>query len=122
MKAEEWTVGCTATAIVIDHGDFVSVTLHGLLTSIGYEELFRRLCARRFRRVAIILTTALLVAATCRSLAEAAGRSMPIDGAPEVIAVEAPTWRSVWARMHAEWLSVEGVSCSAAGQAAGPLA
>lgn len=113
MHQEEWPLD-SVTAVATEDMGHATITLHGILTTMAYEALFLRASARRLSRLKLVLPGDLLIAATCRSLAEAAGRGAPAEDGPLVIAIEAPSSRASWVCHHAALLLEEGLATAQA--------
>lgn len=108
MTQEEWPLS-SATAVVSREPDHITATLHGIVTTRCFELLFWRVNAARPRCWVLVVPDATLLAATVRSLADAAAVGTPIEGGAEQLIVRAPCWRSSWAAQLCAQLRAAGV-------------
>lgn len=108
MKEEQWSLG-PASARVLRMHDSVVVELRGVVTAQAYEALHMRLTREPARELCLIVSGGALLAATPRSLAEAAGRGTRIGDAGRVTLIVSRE-RLTWGRYHLIACRHEGLS------------
>lgn len=110
MEHEEWALG-TATATAIKGTCGLTVALRGVITAPAYEALHVRLARVRCRRRMLVILDDALLAATSKSLAEAAGRGTPVSQAKpaDAVIIAISPWRLEWAVQHCAQMTADGL-------------
>lgn len=111
MDKEEWALG-TATAHVVREADSITIALRGVVTAMAYEQLHMRLSRETARRRTIEIGAGAMLAATAKSLADAAVRGTPMlqVGLGYQVTLSVPSCRTSWAEVHCLLLADEGLS------------
>lgn len=113
-KNETWALG-TATAAIEREAGQLNVVLRGIVTAAAYEALHVRIererPPQRRHAIRLVIDDDVLLVATPKSLAQAAGRGTPADrtGPAFIITVAVPSWRLRWAVLHCLLLTGDGL-------------
>jgi hypothetical protein len=107
MQEEQWRLG-PAWADVLRMPGCALVELHGVVTAQAYEALHMRLSREPALDVRLIVGWSAVLAATPRSLAEAACRGTRVGDVGR-IALIVPPERRAWARHHQVACQHEGL-------------
>lgn len=110
MEHEQWALG-TATATAAKGHWGITVALRGVITAPAYEALHMRLARVRCKRRILVIRDDALLAATCKSLAEAAGRGTPLNHAKpaDAVIIAVAPWRLEWAVQHCAQMTADGL-------------
>lgn len=108
MQEEQWALG-PASAKVLRMPGCTLVELRGVVTAQAYEALHMRLSREPAPDLRLIIGWSAVLAATPRSLAEAACRGTRVSDAGR-IALIVPKERRAWARHHQAACQHEGLA------------